>query len=351
MQTNSAQAIIKQMLTTTPPAFSPGDATRIAAQFYGINARVRPLVSERDQNFRLDADDGKRFVLKFSNSAEQLQVIDFQNRALLHVAEKDASFPLPRIIPTLSGDLHCVVSGSGGENHFVRVLSWLDGKALSDTAVDADLVNHLGRLLARLGLALQDFDHPGSNPPSLWDMKRAAGLRELLVYIEELGARQLIEYTLDRFDTKVAPVLDRLRTQVIHSDINPDNVLMDKARPGRIGGLIDFGDMVKSPLIIDLAVAAAYQLGDGDDPLASALPMIAGYHAVRPLQELEMELLLDLIKTRLITSLLIGSYRATLFPENREYLLTSHASARNFLLNLNRQNTDRALQRIHTVCP
>jgi hypothetical protein len=63
-----------------------------------------------------------------------------------------------------------------------------------------------------------------------------------------------------------------------------------------------------------------------------------------------MELLLDLIRTRLITSILIGTYRATLFPENSEYLLISQNSTRNFLLSLNRQNSELALERIRKVC-
>ena len=146
------------------------------------------------------------------------------------------------------------------------------------------------------------------------------------------------------------PVLEPLRTQVIHNDLNPGNVLLDKAQPDQIAGLIDFGDMTRSPLIIELAVAAAYQLSEGIDPLAGALPMIAGYHAVEPLLDTEMELLTDLIRTRLITSLLIGSYRATLFPENREYLLISQQSARNFLINLKSLSASDALARVRKAC-
>ena len=349
MKTESAQATIQRMLTTTPPALSEADVVSIAASHFGLDATLRKLVSERDQNFRLDATDGKRYTLKISNSAENLQVIDFQNRALLQVAEKDSSFPLPRVIPTLDGQLHCTVE-SRGNTHFVRVLSWLDGVVLGDATQDVDLANRLGRLLARLGLALEGFDHPGSNPPLLWDMKRASGLRELLDYIEEAGLRHTIGQTLDRFDSKVKPVMDTLRTQVIHGDVNPDNVLMGKTQTDQIAGLIDFGDMVKSPLIFDLAIAAAYQLSDGEDPLCGVLPVIAGYHSTRSLLDIEIELLTDLIKTRLITSLLISSYRVSLFPENREYLMTSYDSARNFLINLSRKDAGEALERIHAVC-
>ena len=349
MQTDLTQASIHELLTITAPAFSAAEAVHIAASHYGIHAQVRPLVSDRDQNFRMDADDGKRYTLKIANHTEHKTAIDFQNRALLHIAKQDASFPLPRVIPTRDGQLQCSAVNKG-KTHFVRVLSWLEGEVLNEAISDPGLVNQLGRLLARLDLALENFDHPGSNPPSLWDMKRAAGLRELLVHIQEPGLRQLIGQVLDRFVSRVKPVLDTLRTQVIYNDMNLGNVLMDKAQPDRIRGLIDFGDLVKSPLIIDLAVAAAYQLGEGDDPLAGALPMIAGYHAIQPLQSTEMALLTDLIRTRLITSLLIGSYRSILFPENREYLLISHHSAKDFLVNLDRLNADDALERIRAAC-
>ncbi|MDH4020396.1 MAG: phosphotransferase [Xanthomonadales bacterium] len=338
------------MLTTTPPAFSDADAIAVAVKHYGIKSTVQPLVSERDQNFRLSTKSGLRYTLKISNHAEQLEVVDFQNQALLYVANRNASIPLPRVIPTLDGQLHCRVEHSG-EEFFVRVLSWLDGSVLHDSTANPDLARRLGRLLAQFDVALQGFDHPGSNPPSLWDMKRAAGLADLMVHIEDSDLKKIIAQTLDKFVSESKPVLDTLRTQVIHNDMNPGNVLMSNKQPEKISGLIDFGDMTRSPLIIDLAVAAAYQLGEGNDPLAGALPMIAGYHAVVPLQNKEKALLIDLIRTRLITSLLIGSYRSILFPENREYLLISHQSAKSFLINLHQLPDDEALARIRAACP
>jgi Ser/Thr protein kinase RdoA (MazF antagonist) len=349
MQPHSSKTVIQKIMTSTPPEFSAADAIAIAASHYGIRARAHPLVSERDQNFRLDADDGTRYTLKISNAEEDPQVVDFQNRALIHVEKQDVSLPLPRVIPSRNGQLYCNVH-QGNKAHLVRVLSWLDGSVLHETKVSAGLANRLGQMLARLGLALQGFDHPGSNPPLLWDMKRAADLRPLLVHIEEAGIRQLIEQTLEHFVSSVKPSLDSLRTQVIHNDMNPSNVLMDGAQADRISGIIDFGDMIKSPLIIDLAVASSYQLSAGNDPLSGALPMITGFHAVRPLQDIEMELLIDLIRMRLVTSLLVSSYRVTLFPENREYIMISHNSARNFLINLGRLKADEALRRIRTAC-
>jgi Ser/Thr protein kinase RdoA (MazF antagonist) len=349
MKTGRSNTIIQKILTTIPPAFSDSQASAIAADLYEISGNVRSLVSERDQNFQLTAQNGLRYTLKISNHAEQQDVIDFQNQALLHISIKDPSLPLPRVIPTIDGQLHGRVERAGN-THFVRLLSWLEGSVIHDATIGPGLARQMGHTLARLDMALRGFDHAGSGLPLLWDMKRADNLANLIVHIEDPDLRRLIGQTLDRFIAEVKPVLDTLRTQVIHNDMNPGNILIDKERPDKIAGLIDFGDMTRSPLIIDLAVAAAYQLSKGGDPLAGALPMIAGYHAVVPLLDTEMELLTDLIRTRLITSLLIGSYRSTLFPENREYLLISQQSAKSFLINLQNLPAKDALDRIRNAC-
>ncbi len=138
MQTDLTQASIHELLTSTAPAFSAADAVHIAASHYGIRARVRPLVSDRDQNFLLDADDGKRYTLKIANHTEHKIAVDFQNRALLHIAKQDASFPLPRVIPTKDGQLQCSAD-KRGKTHFVRLLSWVEGVVLNDAISDPGL--------------------------------------------------------------------------------------------------------------------------------------------------------------------------------------------------------------------
>ena len=343
------QADILNSLTTTPPNFSLADAERTANEHFGIGARAKRLVSDKDQNFCLETNDGSRFTLKIANYAELQLTVDFQNKALRHVAGQDASLPIPRVIPASNGQLYSSVNHDG-RAHIVRVLSWLDGMPMHEGPVGRELTRKLGELLARLGLALSGFDHPGSNPPQMWDMKRAGDLQELLPCIEDPPTSELIGAVLDRFDRHVQPMLNTLRTQVIYNDLNPGNVLLDKTDPQSISGIIDFGDLVKSPLIIDLAIAAAYQLSKGDDPLAGALPLIAGYHAVCPLQQVEMEILIDLILTRLITSLLINTYRTTLFPENREYQMISYKAIKASLVGLSRLHRDAATERIIAVC-
>ena len=52
------QADILNSLTTTPPDFSLADAERVARRQFGIVGRAKLLVSDKDQNFCLEANDG-----------------------------------------------------------------------------------------------------------------------------------------------------------------------------------------------------------------------------------------------------------------------------------------------------
>lgn len=339
---------LQGLLTTSPPAFTNADVQQIAFEYFSIQAEAKLLASERDQNFCLKTADQQRYTFKIANQAEQLAVVEFQNGALQRMAKLDPDLPIPRVIANRNGEFHTRIEHAG-KAYWVRVLSWVEGSVLYDSKTSAVLLNELGQLLARMGIALKDYEHAGSNPPLLWDMNRAAGLRGFLPCVDDPALGSMIEDTLDRFDD-LLPKLRNMRTQVIYNDLNPDNVLVDPDNPERISGIIDFGDLVESPLIIDLAVAAAYYLDEGDDPLAGAAPLIAGYNTLRPLLLEEMNILTDLIKTRLITSILIMSWRMSEFPENREYLQRSQASSKAFLSSLSRLDDKSAFQQIQAFC-
>ena len=89
------------MLVTTvdtAPAFTPEDAAALARRLYGIDGRATPLPSERDQNFRLDAD-GARYVLKIANPAEDEAVLELQNAAMTRLAAQDLHVA-PAVVPS-----------------------------------------------------------------------------------------------------------------------------------------------------------------------------------------------------------------------------------------------------------
>jgi hydroxylysine kinase len=323
------------VMTTPPPEFSTVAITRVLCDYYGIDGAVHVLASERDQNFLVEQNNGTSCVLKIANPAEVAAVTDFQIEALLHVAATDPGLPLPRVVRTLDGSTRKTIVGEDDREHVVRVLTWLDGIPLGDTEPRPDNAADLGSTLARLGVALRDFDHPASNHGLLWDIKGAENLLTLLGNIEDSLLFTTCRRQLHRFEKYTKPALENMRSQVIYNDLHASNVLVDPRDPQRITGIIDFGDIVKSPLIIDVAVASAYLVDNSDSPLARIHAFLAGYSKVRPLKQDEVDLLYDLIMTRNVMTIVISHWRARRYPENREYLLRSEALARNSIDILN----------------
>lgn len=339
-------------IAAEPPAISAARAIAIASEYYGLEVAATPLTSERDQNFLLTTGDGRRAVLKIANAVEDATVTDFQIRALEHIAaHRDAGLAVPEILPTLAGESDFRLE-LDGERHVTRLVTFLAGTPLADARMDAAVCRSLGAQLALLDTALADFTHPGEEQRLLWDMKRAPELRELLEFLPDAGMSALVVAALDEFEQRALPAFGRLRWQVIHNDANPGNVLLSAAGDA-VTGIIDFGDMLRSPLAIDVAVAAAYLRALEGNPLSLIVELIAGYHAILPLTRAETEMLHVLIKMRLATTVLILHWRMSLRGSDDAYLLDSAASeesALTFLARLSEIPTVNAAQIYAQVC-
>jgi len=113
---------------------------------------------------------------------------------------------------------------------------------------------------------------------------------------------------------------------------------------------LDFGDLTCTARVNDLAIAAAYQVADSDDPLAPACEMIAAYHAELPLDPAEFNVLFDLIATRMAMTVVISSWRAVRYPANRNYILRNNAPAWARLRRMAALSRDRATVQIQRAC-
>ncbi len=311
-------------LSTAPPTLSPEQAADLAQVHFGVAGTLTRLVSERDLNFRLTTPVGT-YVLKLANPAEPAQVTHFQTTALLHL--EDADLPVPRVIRTRSGQTEAQTP-----HGILRLLTYLEGLPQYLAPRTPAQRKNLGTIAARLSLGLQRFDHPAGSHVLQWDIKHASALRPLLSHVPD-AVRPLATETLDRFDREILPHIPSLRTQVVHNDLNPHNVLVNPAKPDEIAGILDFGDMVKTPLICDAAVTACYQI-DPTQPLQSLLDVARAYHAQLPLTQLEIRLLPDLVATRMLTSLTIASARVAIYPDNAPYILRNYQGAQDGLFAL-----------------
>ncbi len=315
-----------QVLSLGAPELDPSWVHALAQSRYGITGEIVALTGERDRNYRLQSNAGGAcYMLKVSHPAESPLVADFQTRALMHIAAVDPGLPVQRIVPTLDGDASFVADPGDGQSRVVRLFSYLPGLPLPDAPRTPTQRLNIARMLARLDRAMQGFTHPAGALELPWDIQRADSVRGLLVHIADLERRALATRALDRFERVTKRVLPTLRSQPIHNDFNIYNLLVDPADTERIAGILDFGDMVHAPLVDDLAVAAAYQMGTGDDALADLVPFVAAFHSELALQAAELESLFTLITARLVMVVAISGWRAARHPENAPYLLRNNA--------------------------
>lgn len=341
---------IFESLMTPPPEFSTDRAAELLEQHYGICGELSSVNSERDQNFRVRSADGAPYIFKFANIAEPEGVTDFQTQALLHIARVRPEFPVPRVVPTVAGEYLVRTPDDNGVAHSMRLLSWLDGTPLQYAERVDSIAGQTGTCLAELGLILSDFEHPASEYPLLWDVRNASHLGDLLAHVNDAELRGLCEERLQHFDDVVRPRLEVLRRQVVHNDLNPSNMLVAAADVNQLNGVIDFGDMVYTQLVNDVAVAAAYFCRLEDDPYREVIDFLATYTETLPLTPDEIDILPDMILTRHLTTVMITHWRASLYPENRDYILRNEGRARNMLRKVAGTPIEAARVRFHGVC-
>ena len=311
------------------PNFSELEAVRFAHERYGLHVSARPLPSERDQNFHLRTDTGQEFVLKIANVTERADILDLQNKVMEHLAARAPSLALPRVCAAPSGETITTTPEADGAAHCLRLLTYVPGRLWAHVNPHTpELLHSLGRVLGSIDAALQDFHHPAARRELKWDLARAGWIRDYVSYVEPPVRRALVERFLAQFETHAAPVLSRVRASVIYNDANDYNVLVggDDPRQPQVIGVIDFGDMVHTHTVCELAVAAAYAVLGKADPIAAAAHMVAGYHKTFPLTEPELEVLYPLICIRLCTTVTNAAYQRHAEPGN-DYLTISEQPA------------------------
>src|SRR3954447_17100983 len=303
------------------PTLTAADAVELSRRLFGLAAEATPLVSERDQNFLLQTRAGDRFVLKIANATEERELLDAQNAAMAHVARLTTI--CPRVIPTVEGEAIAQTTSRAGTRHYVRLVTWIPGVPLGSIAEQpGELLESLGAAVGDLDRALEGFDHPAIHREFHWDLARGLSIcLEIAPSIADPSTRALVTSLLDRIESRDAARFARLRRTAVHNDPNDYNVIVSLPPEGgsykagslvasgfsrKISGIIDFGDIVYSYAIADLAIAIAYAVLGKADPLAAAAAVVRGYQRERALDDDEVAALFGLVLLRLCTSVCLA---------------------------------------------
>jgi len=309
---------------------SDEEAATLVHGYFGISFHVARLATEKDDTFRVDAAEGRRYVVKISNPFEDTSEIDLQCALMKHVAAVDPSLPVPRLVPTRSGDVHIAINDSAGQRRRIRMMTYLEGTPLDHTGSSPSERERVGEILGRLRLATADFSHAADRRTLAWDVQHLLGLGHLLDGVADAYQRRQLAAALDRFagiQDRIAP----LRRQVLHNDFSKSNIIVDHRCPEFVTGIIDFGDVVHTAVAIDVATALLNQLprdiptAPDTDLFADARDLLRGYLRVADLTQEELALIPHLTMGRVVVRALLTLWRARLFPRNSVYILRNTA--------------------------
>ncbi|MBT6110864.1 MAG: aminotransferase class III-fold pyridoxal phosphate-dependent enzyme [Rhodospirillales bacterium] len=292
-----------------PPKFSNDEVLRILTEHVGVTGSLEILWGETDQNVKIITEDGTGFILKISNERENASSLDCQISAMQHLARHTPSVMVPHVRPLLSGKLYDIVTSSNGAKHLIHVMTLLDGVALETIDPDEGILFATGVQAGEAAVGLHGFYHPAARQNFYWDIRQLGFFEKYISGLKDAGLRKIAADFLPSFCSDVLPQLSALRSQFIHQDTNSGNVMVDPARPNVVSGLLDFGDMIHGPIVLDIAVAAAELAGGGSSVLDNIVAVVRGYDKACPLEETEIDLLYDMIIARQVLGILVGVTR------------------------------------------
>jgi 4-aminobutyrate aminotransferase-like enzyme/Ser/Thr protein kinase RdoA (MazF antagonist) len=298
------------------PRVTAEQARALLARHYGLDARVEPLGSQQDLNFRVSVA-AAQYVLKIGHADAFPAELHAQHDALSYLGA--AGLPVPTPIPALDGQTLLTLA-LDGQPLFARLLHYIEGQPLTRCGtLSPALVGELGRTCARVDRALASFTHPGLERSLQWDPRHAgawlAGLGPLL----DGSARQAEALARGaQACERLRGLAERLPMQAIHLDITDDNTLWarDAEHEWQLRGIIDFGDLVRTWRVAELAVTCAALLHHAaGDPFA-VLPAVSAYHALNPLSEAEAAALWPLVVARAAVLVLSSEQQLQVDPDN-----------------------------------
>lgn len=321
------------MTISATPRLDDNLILQLLEDHYGLSGTLTELPSYADLNRLFEDNDGVKRVVKIANVNQSIDELDFENQVMNLLANDSAvSIKIPELQLGKDGKTQ-MFSIKDQDNRVcqMRVISFLSGvlwaEADGKVAESSDsLAKSLGRSLASVDKVLQNFSHAASHRYLVWDIRHANVIvNKHIDDIQSMEGRQKIAQVLSDYEASVLPFLSDLPQQIIHNDANDYNLLVD-GETQVVSGLFDFGDMVYTFRIAELAIACAYAIMAQKQPAQIIQNCVQAYHQVNPLAPCELEVLLTMIRARLAVSLCMSSYQYSQQPDN-DYLLISQKGA------------------------
>ena len=326
--------------------FSEKEIEELLKKYYQLDVKAKALTGEYEFNYLLVAADGTKYIFKLATDEHNFDFFDAQVKIVNHLLHSEVADKFSHYVPNLDGELLSKIQVNG-KAYYIRLLTFLDGDFWMDLNEKQDELHvDLGDFLGKMDKALQDFSHPAMKRHYTWDINNTADANRKLSCIKDHERRRIAGYFILQFEMEVLPNISLLRHAYAHHDANDTNILI---KGGKVRGLIDFGDMVYTALVNNLAVACTYAMMNHPDPLHAASLVVSGYHQAYPLTEQEVDLMYYLIAGRLCISVTQSAWNASL-ETNNEHHFISVVPAWDLLNKLIRINPLKAKDQFRKAC-
>lgn len=308
----SHRHLLGDELATAAPVISEAYAESLLKQEFGLAVTCRSIWGEKDAIFITDGR-GARYLVKFINPGEPFRVSEMHTNVLRHLERTAPEVPVQRVVLSREGKGVVNIADEAGKACLCRVVTLIPGVQQESVVRTHAQRYRIGELLADMQDALKDFTDVVEEQSITWDVKRVLRLRPLVQFVPS-GDHRRLHRILDEY-AEIQTALSEMAAQATHNDFNPANIIVDHDDTDRIAGVIDFGDMVFNPTIIDLAVACAHQV-DGGETIPGLFEHLRGYVSRRSLSERDIALLPVLIRARMFMRIVITECQALLFRDS-----------------------------------
>ncbi len=344
--------ITEKSLRPQAPAYQAAQLLDFLTEHYGLHGILLKLNCDRNQFFRLTAENKKRFLVRLSPQGEDIGIADCQLRALMHLRATVSDLTVPNIRSTLTGQLVGQFETDSKVRHGVRVVDDVGAVVFRlDMPPSKRAARNAGKIYAKVAQALGSFSYQVDQSllpldttnelirdPGFW----ACGGSDIRAYEAVLRPH---------FTSAILPSLKYMRAQVVQSSGHLANLLCSDKDAEEIVGIYDMGDLVRAPLVCDLAALTLCLLELSTDPAEMCGEVVGGFHSAFPLQLPELELLYDILLMRETLSVLLVDFQtglatppSILANKSRPQMMATITS----LLETGRQPI---VEAIHKACP
>ncbi|CAL9695420.1 unnamed protein product [Knipowitschia caucasica] len=316
------------------PELTPQQAADLIQRLYGLTTKeITRFPSYYDQNFCIKTTSDSTFVLKITNSLDsnKTRLLEVQTQALSFL--QDCGLPVQVALRNTAEErlsfeeLDC---GHGHQTYCVRLLDYMPGVTVSESAVTQEDLYDVGRMGAALSRAMLKIEHPNLDVLNLsankaWDIGHIHLVEQYLSVMDGDPVQDIIKEVIQGIKSQVLPKLGSFPTGITHGDFSDQNILVSPVGNGhhKVSGIIDFTFLCRKCFVNEVAVSIAYLMVENPSPLNVGGAVLAGWESLIPLSDDERDCLFLLVLGRLCQSLVYGRHNSLQSSENKDYFLVT----------------------------